>query len=146
MKIAFLGLGIMGGPMAGHLAKAGHSVTVYNRTAVKAESWVAAHGGTRVKTPALAAKDADFVMACVGNDDDLRAVCLGSDGALGAMKLGAVFVDHTTVSEKVTRELYAIAREREGARLLMHRCRAGKQGLKMEFFRSCVVVIKQPLM
>ncbi|MEZ7813092.1 MAG: NAD(P)-dependent oxidoreductase [Paracoccaceae bacterium] len=112
MKIAFLGLGIMGGPMAGHLAKAGHSVTVYNRTAVKAESWVAAHGGTRVKTPALAAKDADFVMACVGNDDDLRAVCLGSDGALGAMKLGAVFVDHTTVSEKVTRELYAIARER----------------------------------
>jgi 3-hydroxyisobutyrate dehydrogenase len=109
MKITFLGLGVMGGPMAGHLAKAGHDVTVYNRTAAKAEAWVLAHGGAFALTPALAVKDADFVMACVGNDDDLRAVCVGSDGALGAMKAGAVFVDHTTVSAKVTHELFAAA-------------------------------------
>ena len=109
MKITFLGLGVMGGPMAGHLAKAGHDVTVYNRTAAKAEAWVLAHGGAFALTPALAVKDADFVMACVGNDDDLRAVCVGSDGALGAMKAGAIFVDHTTVSAKVTHELFAAA-------------------------------------
>ncbi|MFC2967435.1 NAD(P)-dependent oxidoreductase [Acidimangrovimonas pyrenivorans] len=108
-KLAFLGLGVMGYPMAGHLAKAGHEVTVYNRTAAKAEAWVKEHGGALGATPAAAAKGADFVMACVGNDDDLRSVCLGGDGAFAGMKSGAIFVDHTTVSAKVTRELAALA-------------------------------------
>ncbi|WP_256376234.1 NAD(P)-dependent oxidoreductase [Thioclava sp. F28-4] len=104
-KVAFLGLGVMGYPMAGHLASAGHEVTVYNRTAAKAEKWVSEHGGTAEATPREAAKGADFVMSCVGNDDDLREVCLGKDGAFKGMKTGAVFVDHTTVSAAVTREL-----------------------------------------
>jgi len=107
--VAFLGLGVMGYPMAGHLAKAGHSVTVYNRTASKAQAWVDEHGGTMADTPAQAAKGADFVMSCVGNDDDLRGVCLGDDGAFSTMAAGAVFVDHTTVSAKVTHELFAVA-------------------------------------
>ncbi|WP_333846632.1 NAD(P)-dependent oxidoreductase, partial [Phaeobacter italicus] len=110
-KVAFLGLGVMGYPMAGHLVKAGHEVTVYNRTTAKAEAWVKEHGGTLGATPAEAAKGADFVMACVGNDDDLRSVCLGETGAFGAMPEGAVFVDHTTVSAKVTRELFSAAAE-----------------------------------
>ena len=110
-KVAFLGLGVMGYPMAGHLVKAGHEVTVYNRTTAKAEAWVKEHGGTLGATPAEAAKGADFVMACVGNDDDLRSVCLGETGAFGAMSEGAVFVDHTTVSAKVTRELFSAAAE-----------------------------------
>ncbi|MCF2903955.1 NAD(P)-dependent oxidoreductase [Octadecabacter sp. CECT 8868] len=104
--IAFLGLGVMGYPMAGHLVKAGHDVTVYNRTTAKAEAWVAENGGAMAATPADAAEGADYVMACVGNDDDLRAVCIGEDGAFSTMSKGAVFVDHTTVSAKVTRELY----------------------------------------
>ena len=108
-KLAFLGLGVMGGPMAGHLQKAGHDVTVYNRTAEKAQSWAEAHGGTAGPTPREAVAGADFVMACVGNDDDLRSVCLGTDGAFAGMTQGAVFVDHTTVSAAVTRELYAAA-------------------------------------
>jgi 3-hydroxyisobutyrate dehydrogenase len=108
-KLAFLGLGVMGGPMAGHLQKAGHDVTVYNRTGAKADAWAATYGGTAAATPHEAAKDADFVMACVGNDDDLRSVCLGADGAFEGMQAGAVFVDHTTVSAAVTRELYATA-------------------------------------
>ncbi|MBI1217897.1 MAG: NAD-binding protein [Rhodobacteraceae bacterium] len=108
-KVAFLGLGVMGFPMAGHLAKAGHAVTVYNRTAAKAAAWVAQHGGKSAATPAEAAAGADFVMACVGNDDDLRAVCLGEAGAFAGMTAGTVFVDHTTVSAKVTRELAAAA-------------------------------------
>lgn len=108
-SVAFLGLGVMGYPMAGHLAAKGHSVTVYNRTVAKADAWVAKHGGQRAITPALAAKDADFVMACVGNDDDLRGVCTGPDGAFAGMKTGAVFVDHTTVSAQVTRQLSALA-------------------------------------
>ncbi|MFK7870426.1 MAG: NAD(P)-dependent oxidoreductase [Roseobacter sp.] len=108
-KLTFLGLGVMGGPMAGHLQKAGHDVTVFNRTTAKAESWAAAHGGSFAATPREAAKGADFVMACVGNDDDLRSVCLGDDGAFAGMAEGSVFVDHTTVSAKVTRELYAAA-------------------------------------
>ena len=87
-RVAFLGLGVMGGPMARHLASKGHAVTVYNRTAAKAEAWVAAHGGSHAPTPRDAARDADFVMACVGNDDDLRAVCLGPDGAFAGMKAG----------------------------------------------------------
>jgi 3-hydroxyisobutyrate dehydrogenase len=108
-KITFLGLGVMGYPMAGHLVAAGHDVTVFNRTQAKAQAWVAQHGGAMGATAAIAAKGADFVMACVGNDDDLRAVCVGNDGAFGAMPVGSVFVDHTTVSARVTRDLYATA-------------------------------------
>ncbi len=111
-KIAFLGLGVMGYPMAGHLAAAGHDVTVYNRTAAKAEAWVAQHGGAHAATPALAAKGTDMVMACVGNDDDLHAVCLGPDGAFEAMAAGSLFVDHTTVSAAVTRVLYEAGKAR----------------------------------
>ena len=108
-KVAFLGLGVMGFPMAGHLVRAGHAVTVWNRTPAKAAAWVAAHGGASAATAAAAAAGADFVMACVGNDDDLRAVCLGPEGAFAGMRAGAVFVDHTTVSAQVTRELAAVA-------------------------------------
>ena len=110
-NVAFLGLGVMGYPMAGHLQKAGHSVTVYNRTASKAEKWVAEFGGLMAKTPAEAAAGADFVMACVGNDDDLRGVCLADTGAFTGMNKGAIFVDHTTVSANVTAELYADAKD-----------------------------------
>ncbi|MCA2011372.1 NAD(P)-dependent oxidoreductase [Cereibacter sphaeroides] len=104
-KVAFLGLGVMGYPMAGHLAKAGHEVTVYNRTFAKAEKWVAEHGGRAAKTPREAAEGQDFVMACVGNDDDLAGVCRGADGAFAGMSKGAIFVDHTTVSSGITRTL-----------------------------------------
>ncbi|MEM9974394.1 MAG: NAD(P)-dependent oxidoreductase [Pseudomonadota bacterium] len=104
-KVAFLGLGVMGGPMAGHLATAGHDVTVYNRTTAKAEAWAAAHGGAFAETPRAAAEGAAFVMACVGNDDDLRAVCSGADGAFAGMGANTIFVDHTTVSAAVTQEL-----------------------------------------
>ena len=110
-KLAFLGLGVMGAPMAGHLARAGHEVTVYNRTAARAGAWVAEHGGHHAPTPREAAEGAQFVMSCVGNDDDLRQVCLGPDGAFAGMADGAVFVDHTTVSAAVTRELAAVASE-----------------------------------
>lgn len=110
-NVAFLGLGVMGYPMAGHLQSAGHSVTVYNRTTAKAKAWVAEHGGAMATTPAEAAQCADFVMACVGNDDDLRGVCLGDTGAFAGMSKGAIFVDHTTVSAKVTAELYATCAE-----------------------------------
>ena len=108
-KVAFLGLGVMGFPMAGHLAAKGHQVTVYNRTRAKAEAWVAQHGGAAAASPMEAAKGADFVMACVGNDDDLRAICAGGQGAFAGMSKGAVFVDHTTVSAGVTRELSGLA-------------------------------------
>ena len=104
-KVAFLGLGVMGYPMAGHLAGAGHHVTVYNRTAAKSAEWVAAHGGASAPTPAMAAAAADIVFACVGNDDDLRSVTLGDSGAFAGMKNGALFVDHTTASANVAREL-----------------------------------------
>ena len=104
-NVAFLGMGVMGAPMAGHLAKAGHDVCVYNRTSAKAESWVEVHEGTSAETPRAAAAGRDIVMACVGNDDDLRGVCLGDDGAFAGMAEGALFVDHTTVSAEVTREL-----------------------------------------
>ncbi len=103
--VAFLGLGVMGYPMAGHLVAAGHEVRVYNRTTAKAQAWAEAHGGSFATTPREAAEGAEFVMACVGNDDDLRSVCLGEDGAFAGMAEGAVFVDHTTVSAQVTREL-----------------------------------------
>ncbi|MBL3568765.1 oxidoreductase [Rhodovulum sulfidophilum] len=111
-RVAFLGLGVMGYPMAGHLAAAGHEVSVYNRTAAKAEAWVAEHGGRAAPTPAAAAEGAEFVMACVGNDDDLRAVCDGDSGAFAGMASGAVFVDHTTVSSMVTEEMAALAETR----------------------------------
>jgi 3-hydroxyisobutyrate dehydrogenase-like beta-hydroxyacid dehydrogenase len=108
-RVAFLGLGVMGLPMAGHLARAGHQVTVYNRTAAKAQAWATEFGGAAAATPAQAAQGADIVYACVGNDEDLRAVTLGADGAFSGMKRGAVFVDHTTASAEVARELYAQA-------------------------------------
>jgi 3-hydroxyisobutyrate dehydrogenase-like beta-hydroxyacid dehydrogenase len=108
-KVAFLGLGVMGFPMAGHLAAKGHDVAVWNRTGTKAEAWIARHQGRRAATPAEAARGAEFVMACVGNDDDLRSVCVGPDGAFAGMTPGSVFVDHTTVSAKITRRLAAQA-------------------------------------
>ena len=111
-RCAFLGLGVMGHPMAGHLVRAGHAVTVYNRTASKAQAWAAEHGGAAAATPALAAAGANIVFACVGNDDDLRAVALGAVGAFAGMAPGAVFVDHTTASAEVARELHREANSR----------------------------------
>ena len=111
-RVAFLGLGVMGHPMAGHLARAGHRVTVYNRTAAKAQQWVAEYGGAAATSPKAAADGADIVFACVGNDDDLRSVVQGESGAVAGMTRGAVFVDHTTASAKIAHELSAAARER----------------------------------
>ena len=111
-RVAFLGLGVMGYPMAGHLARAGHKVTVYNRTAAKAQAWVAEYGGTSAPTPAQAAAGADLVFICVGNDADLRSVVLGDKGSMAAMKTGAVMVDHTTASAEVSRELHTAAKAR----------------------------------
>lgn len=113
-KVAFLGLGVMGFPMAGHLASAGHAVTVYNRTRTRAGEWLEKHSGQAEDTPAAAARGAEIVFACVGNDDDLRSVVLGAgeDGAFAGMAPGAVFVDHTTASAVAARELHAAARER----------------------------------
>ncbi len=112
-KVAFLGLGVMGYPMAGHLkSKGGHDVTVYNRTAEKAAKWAAQFGGKAAKTPKEAAEGQDFVMMCVGNDHDVREVALGAQGAYSGMKKGAVFVDHTTASAEIARELYAEAKKR----------------------------------
>lgn len=108
-KLAFLGLGVMGGPMAGHLQKAGHTVTVYNRTTEKARQWAETYGGDMAQTPREAAQGADIVFSCVGNDDDLRSVCVGDNGAFAGMAEGTIFVDHTTVSAAVTRELYDAA-------------------------------------
>ena len=110
--LAFLGLGVMGFPMAGHLARAGHRVTVYNRTPAKAARWVEEHGGKSAPTPGAAAAGAQIVLMCVGNDDDVRSVALGADGALAAMQPGAALVDHTTASATVARELYAAAKAR----------------------------------
>jgi 3-hydroxyisobutyrate dehydrogenase len=109
-KVAFLGLGVMGLPMAGHLALAGHQVTVYNRNAAKAAAWVTEFGGKSAATPREAAAGVDIVFCCVGNDDDLRSVALGADGAFAGMKPGAIFVDHTTASADVARELYTAAK------------------------------------
>jgi len=133
-KIAFLGLGVMGYPMAGHLQAAGHDVTVYNRTASKADAWVAQHGGAAAATPRAAAKGAAMVMACVGNDDDLRNVCLGDDGAFAGMDAGSVFVDHTTVSAAVTRALYDAAALRENVQSDRHR-RSGSGPVRGAAFR-----------
>ncbi len=108
-KVAFIGLGVMGFPMAGYLAKAGNDVSVYNRTAAKAEKWVAEYGGSASDTPKAAAEGAEFVMACVGNDNDLRSVVLGENGVLAGMSSGSVFVDHTTASANVAREISKFA-------------------------------------
>ena len=113
MKLAFIGLGVMGYPMAGHLAaKGGHEVTVYNRTAAKAAAWVAQHGGKSAPTPRQAAAGQDFIMACVGNDHDLREVMLGNDGVFAGARQGAVVVDHTTASAEIARELFSAAGQR----------------------------------
>ena len=109
VKAAFLGLGVMGYPMARHLAANGHDITVYNRTTAKAEKWVSEHGGKLAKTPAEAARGQDLVFACVGNDNDLREVTLGAEGAFQSVAKGAIFVDHTTASAEIARELYAAA-------------------------------------
>ena len=114
-NLAFIGLGVMGYPMAGHLAAAGHRVTVYNRTREKAQRWVSEYGGESAATPALAAKDADFVFCCVGNDDDLRSVTTADEGAFAAMRPGSVFIDHTTTSAEVARALYVEAQKRRVA-------------------------------
>jgi 3-hydroxyisobutyrate dehydrogenase len=111
MKVAFLGMGVMGFPMAGHLQNAGHSVTVYNRTAAKAAKWVETHGGKSAATPKSAAQGQEIVFACVGNDDDLRGIANGPDGAFAGMGKGALFVDHTTASAEVARELAAAAKK-----------------------------------
>ena len=111
-KVSFLGLGVMGFPMAGHLAAGGHQVTVYNRTAQKASDWLAKHGGAMAETPRAAAEGSDFVFACVGNDDDLRSVALGEAGAFAGMASGSVFIDNTTASAEVARELAAAGKER----------------------------------
>jgi 3-hydroxyisobutyrate dehydrogenase len=111
-KTAFIGLGVMGFPMAGHLARAGHDVTVYNRTPARATQWTETHGGRSAATPAAAAQGAEYVMLCVGNDNDVRAVALGENGVLSAMAAGTILVDHTTASAIVARELYAAAKAR----------------------------------
>ena len=111
-RVAFVGLGVMGFPMAGHLAKAGHEVTVYNRTFAKAEEWAGKHGGKAVKTPAEAAKGAEIVFSCVGNDDDVRSVVYGDDGIFAGIVKDAVFVDHTTASADLARELHAAGKEK----------------------------------
>lgn len=111
LRISFIGTGVMGGPMAGHLAKAGHALTVYNRTRAKADAWVALYGGAAAATPAEAAEGADVVLTCVGNDDDLAQVTLGRDGAFRAMRRGALFIDHTTVSARIARQLSVEAEE-----------------------------------
>ncbi len=130
-KVAFLGLGVMGYPMAGHLKnKGGHEVTVYNRTAAKAEKWVAQYGGKSAPTPKAAAEGQDFVMACVGNDNDLREVTLGANGAFAGMGKGKIFVDHTTASAEIARELYAAGKK---GRLRLHRwAGVGRPGRRRE--------------
>ena len=113
MRVAFIGLGVMGFPMAGHLQTAGCDVTVYNRTTTRADQWVESHGGNFAETPAQAAKNADIVFTCVGDDDDVRSVVLGETGVLSAMPAGAVLVDHTTASAKLAKELEQIAKEHQ---------------------------------
>jgi len=112
MKVAFVGLGVMGYPMAGYLKKAGHEVIVFNRTSAKADAWVAEYGGSRAGTPRDAARDAEIIFCCVGNDDDVRAVILGDDGVLHGAKEGSVIVDHTTASAVVARDVHAAAAEK----------------------------------
>ncbi|MEX2298922.1 MAG: NAD(P)-dependent oxidoreductase [Dongiaceae bacterium] len=127
VKAAFIGLGVMGYPMAGHLASKGHQVTVYNRTRDKADKWAKQHGGKAAATPAEAAKGASIVFSCVGNDDDLRAVTIGSDGAFAGMAHDTVFVDHTTASAEIARELGAIA-DKQGFHFLDAPVSGGQAG------------------
>jgi 3-hydroxyisobutyrate dehydrogenase-like beta-hydroxyacid dehydrogenase len=127
LNVAFLGLGVMGYPMAGHLARAGHTVTVYNRSPQKAQTWVAEFGGKSAATPKAAAQEADVVFCCVGNDDDLRSVVLGENGALAGMRSGALFVDHTTASANVARELHQVMAEK-GARFMDAPVSGGQAG------------------
>jgi 3-hydroxyisobutyrate dehydrogenase len=129
MRVSFIGLGVMGYPMAGHLARKGHDITVYNRTAEKAARWVSEYGGRAASTPAAAAQDADAVMACVGRDGDLDAVTRGTGGAFKAMKKGAVFVDHTTASADIAREL-AVAAANAGFGFVDAPVSGGEQGAK----------------
>ena len=110
-NLSFIGLGVMGFPMAGHLAEAGHKVTVYNRSSDKTKKWSSIYGGKTAKTPADAAEGADFIMCCVGNDDDLREVTTGANGAFSNIKKGSIFIDHTTVSALVTKELFNLANQ-----------------------------------
>jgi 3-hydroxyisobutyrate dehydrogenase len=112
-SVTFIGLGVMGYPMAGHLARAGHAVTVYNRTQAKAEQWISEHGGQRADTPAEAARQADVVFTCVGNDDDVRSVVLGDQGAFAGMRPGSILVDHTTASAQLARELGGLAQHQQ---------------------------------
>ena len=132
MKIAFIGLGVMGYPMAGHLQAGGHEVCVYNRTSSKAAQWVKEHGGTMAPTPAEAVAGADVAFACVGNDDDLRQVTVGENGAFASMKSGAVFVDNTTASATAARELHAQA-SAQGFGFLDAPCRAARPVRKTAF-------------
>ncbi len=111
-RIAFIGLGVMGGPIARHLRNAGHEMTVYNRSSAKADKWVAEHGGQKAASPAEAAKDAEFVVSCVGTDDDLASITLGRDGVFAAMPKGSTFIDHTTVSARIARQLAVEAKGR----------------------------------
>ena len=111
-RIAFIGLGVMGGPIARHLRNAGHEMTVYNRSSAKADKWVAEHGGQKASSPAEAAKDAEFVVSCVGTDDDLASITLGRDGVFAAMPKGSTFIDHTTVSARIARQLAVEAKGR----------------------------------
>ena len=143
-KLAFIGLGVMGFPMAGHLAKAGHNVTVFNRNSDKAQKWCSEYTGRIAATPAEAAKGADFVMCCVGNDDDLREVTIGTNGAFSEIGKGSIFVDHTTVSARVTKELFDIG-NKMGLILLMLQFLVGKLGRKMGYFRLCVVDLSKHL-
>ena len=127
MKVAFIGLGVMGYPMAGHVLRAGLEICVFNRNAARAEQWCAEHGGDMAPTPADAAKNADVVLVCVGNDDDVRAVVLGENGALAAMKPGAILVDHTTASAELAREL-AVAAQQQGKQFLDAPVSGGQAG------------------
>ena len=141
-KIAFLGLGVMGYPMAGHLATAGHKVTVYNRTYSKAEKWNSEFKGSIADTPYTAVKDADFVMSCVGNDKDLLDITIGEQGAFSEMKKGALFIDHTTVSAQVTEKLYKKSQELVLG-LLMLLFPVGKQVQKTVCCQLCVAGMKK---
>ena len=136
-KLAFIGLGVMGGPMAGHLAAAGHDVTVYNRTRLKADAWADRYGGRAVAAPAEAADGADAVVACVGNDDDVRAGTLGPTARSRRWRPGAVWIDHTTVSAELARELAIGGRDARAFSRSTHRSRAARRARKRASSRSC---------
>lgn len=139
-NVTFIGLGVMGYPMAGHLAvKGGHTVTVYNRTAAKAEAWVKQYGGKSAATPADAARDADFVFTCVGNDDDLRSVTTAENGVFSGMKPGAILIDNTTASAEVARELDAAAKPRAAISSML-RCPVARPVPRTACSPSCAVV------